>query len=405
MRILFISEYWPPFQQGGGEVSTYSIAKALAEKGIEISVLTSYFPNSKKEETLNNLKIYRRIKTGKDVSSFFSNITRSLIMPLSTKIQTKKLLKKENFDIIHYFNTGSALGNTKGKTFVHINSPVFFCPKGTLMYKDKTQCDYKCTPARFLKCFLKSKEFLKMKNKWYLKYNPGMQLFLYLHYKKRLKKLKQFKNYIAVSEFMKEKLKDNNIPENNIKVISNIVNTKELQETNNEIPKILYIGAYVENKGLLLLLNSLKEIKEPYECNLYGYGPLKEELERLSKGFPINIHGKISKEESLDLIYKHDIIVQPSLVAEALPRTLIDAMAAKKTIITTNRGAMKYLIENNKDGLVFNPEENNLTELIKQSFNKETQKRLSENAYKKITVQATKEIVTEKLLQAYKCAA
>ena len=120
------------------------LAEALAKKGLEISVLTSHFPNTKKFEIKNKVKIYRNIKTGKDPSSLISNIKRIITFPNSAKKEVKKLQK--NFDMIHYLNTTSIVGITKNKkSYCHVNSPVFFCPKGTLMYQDKRECPYKCT--------------------------------------------------------------------------------------------------------------------------------------------------------------------------------------------------------------------------------------------------------------------
>ena len=43
MKVLFISEYFPPKIKGGGEISAYLLAKNLAKR-IDVSVLTGYFP-------------------------------------------------------------------------------------------------------------------------------------------------------------------------------------------------------------------------------------------------------------------------------------------------------------------------------------------------------------------------
>ena len=43
MKILFISEYFPPKGKGGGEISCFLLAKYLVKQGVEIHVLTSKF--------------------------------------------------------------------------------------------------------------------------------------------------------------------------------------------------------------------------------------------------------------------------------------------------------------------------------------------------------------------------
>jgi len=43
MKILLVSEYFPPKIFGGGEISAALLAKNLSREGIEVSVLTSHF--------------------------------------------------------------------------------------------------------------------------------------------------------------------------------------------------------------------------------------------------------------------------------------------------------------------------------------------------------------------------
>ena len=58
MKVLLISEYFPPKTMGGGEISAYLLAKNLAKR-MDVSVLTSYFPGLKRFEIKDNIKIYR----------------------------------------------------------------------------------------------------------------------------------------------------------------------------------------------------------------------------------------------------------------------------------------------------------------------------------------------------------
>ncbi len=50
MKILLISEYFPPKIFGGGEISAWLLAKNLAKRGLDVSVLTSYFSGLEKFE-------------------------------------------------------------------------------------------------------------------------------------------------------------------------------------------------------------------------------------------------------------------------------------------------------------------------------------------------------------------
>ncbi|MEM3503634.1 MAG: hypothetical protein QW134_05370, partial [Nitrososphaeria archaeon] len=59
MRILVFSELLYP-HGGGAELATWLYAKMLAEKGFELSIVTSKFPNELSFETIGKqIKIYR----------------------------------------------------------------------------------------------------------------------------------------------------------------------------------------------------------------------------------------------------------------------------------------------------------------------------------------------------------
>ena len=413
-KILFVSEYWPPFAQGGGEISMSLLAEGLAEQGVEVSVLTSHFPGTKKFEIKNKVKIYRRLKTGKNPSSLFSNLKRVIIFPRSVKKEVNKLLTEEKFDIVYYVNTTSALGLVKKqgvKSICHVNSPVFLCPKGTLIYKDKTECSHTCNFNVFLKCFINSQEFGKLKNKYYFKLNPLFWFSLFFLHKKRQKILKKFDLIIAISEFIKNKLSKLNISKNKIKILPNIINThfflKKLQNRKNKIPKILYIGALTKSKGVLVLLESLKTIKEPYKCNLYGNGILEEELKRFIKEndlqTKIKVHKKVPFKTIPKIIADHDIVVFPSLIPEGFGRVAIEAMAAKKPLVGTKSGAIKYLIQHGKNGFIVEPGNvNQLKFYIRKLLkNKKLREKLGCHG-KKESKRFLKKVIVKKMLNLIK---
>ena len=55
MKILFVSEYYPPKIMGGGEINLALLAKALANKGMDVSVITSFHDNLERFETVDNV--------------------------------------------------------------------------------------------------------------------------------------------------------------------------------------------------------------------------------------------------------------------------------------------------------------------------------------------------------------
>ena len=279
MKVLFISEYFPPQSRGGGEISSYLLAKELANT-INIHVLTSHFPGLKKRKTKENITYHRLLKTGNDPTKIKDNIQRILNFEKSLLNELIKLDKKENYDLIHCFNISSIpavkLKNKLNKKFImHVNSPVPFCPKGTLMYKDKYVCDKKCNTKTFIDCVMNSKQTGKLSSFGLLINMVGRHRF-----NQYQKLIKNFNHYMPISNFMKKRLTMNKIDETKISVVYNINdfdNFLKLKTPNNKIPKILYLGEYSAPKGPQIILEALKDVKG-YEANFYGSGVLKKQL-------------------------------------------------------------------------------------------------------------------------------
>ena len=363
MKILLVSEYFPPKIFGGGEISAALLAKNLSREGIEVSVLTSHFNGLEKFEVKDGVKIYRRLKTGENPNSFFSNFKRAFLFPYSTKRELIKLNKKENFDIIHCMNINSIIGAAKAKKEIkkpiiaHVNSPVLFCPIGTLM-KGKKNCKEKCSFFNFLGCFFKEGKISKIQNK-YLQYNPLFAFYVYFRFKRRKSFLRKVDFFLPISNFMKNLLIRGGIPREKIAVVPNPVELEKflkLESKWHKPVKILYLGNYEKFKGPQILLQGLKEIKLEYEANFYGSGSLEKWMKNFVKennlSGKIKINRKVSYDEIPRLYQEHDILVFPSLIGEAFGRIVIEAMAAGNPVIASRIGGVVDIVGDRKTGFL-----------------------------------------------------
>ena len=136
-RVLLVSEYYPPKVFGGGEISAEHLAKGLADRGVDVSVLTSKFRGLPGYEENSGVKIHRRLSTGRGPTSM---IKRKLLFPRSIRKELKKLDEKENFDVIHFLNTTS-ITRCEKRSIATINSYGNFCPKGNMFYREKKACN------------------------------------------------------------------------------------------------------------------------------------------------------------------------------------------------------------------------------------------------------------------------
>ena len=204
MKLLFISEYFPPQIMGGGEINLFLLTKALVKKKIDVHVLTSYHKGSKRFEIMEGVKVHRRLKTGETPNSFIGNFTRSFSLPQSIVKEAIKLSNKIEFDTIHFIGVSIIAAPKLRKLNIPlvstIESYVTLCPKGDRIYYGRN-VEGMCSFIDFFMAQRKSSEIGKMKNKWYLKYNPLFLTYVYRRYRKLNNSLKSTR-LIAISKHM-----------------------------------------------------------------------------------------------------------------------------------------------------------------------------------------------------------
>ena len=361
MKILFVSEYYPPKIMGGGEINLELLATALVKKKVEVVVLTSDHPELEEIEKRDGVTIYRRLKTGKNPSELVENVKRSLLFPRSIVTEVEEILRQEKVEVIHFIGTSiiaaPQLKSCGVPLFATIESYPSLCPKGDRIFHGKTECTIKCSFTEFLSCQRDSAEIGKMKNDWYLKYNAPALSYIY-HYYRQLNGALQYCNLIAISEYVQWLLQQQGhrsmvIP-NALDITKFTVNAIKNKPKLNEKMKVLYLGSLIHSKGAQVLLEAIQGL--PVECELYGEGLLKEELQHKIQQYnlPAKIHAPVPYAEIPSLYAQADIIVFPSLWPEPFGRVAIEAMAAGKPVIGSAIGGIKETIAEDT-GILVNP--------------------------------------------------
>ena len=402
MKILFVSEYYPPKISGGGEINIASLANSLSSHGLDIFVLTSYHPGLNKFETIDGVKIIRTLKTGSNPLDFKENFKRSWYFPKSVKIVTPKIVSKFKPDIIHL--TGASLiaapqlSKLQIPLVATIESYPSLCPKGDRIYHGQEECQTRCSFRKFSDCQKKSSEIGKMKNSIYLKYNPLFKRYIYNHYQK-LNSALRYCHLIAVSKYVQELLVRHGL---NSEVIPNFVNLNEYSKfkrpKNNKL-KILYAGSLTRFKGPQTLLKAIMGID--CRCELYGEGPLKINLHNFISEHKLDaeIFDSIPHSEMPKLYSNYDVVVFPSLWPEPFGRIPIEAMASGTPVIGSNIGAVKEVIGSN--GLLFKPNDpEDLHHQLKEIQKKNVSNRLVHKGLVQVKEYSEK-IVINKLIRLY----
>jgi glycosyltransferase involved in cell wall biosynthesis len=172
---------------------------------------------------------------------------------------------------------------------------------------------------------------------------------------------------IVLLDSMKEQFSD--FKDMKVEVVSNFydkeLDEKFVEKDTNKI-NLVYLSNIMSSKGIFELIEAFEELSRKYD-NIYlniagGYiaddymsiDEVKEKFKhKISGNDRIKYIGKTFSEEKVKLLQSSDIFVLPSY-KEAVPISILEAMACENAIVTTN---YKYLPEvvKSKNGVIVEP--------------------------------------------------
>ncbi len=174
----------------------------------------------------------------------------------------------------------------------------------------------------------------------------------------------------------------------NVNQISNGIDLSSFeQESDRRFDKqVIYAGRLSKEKGTETLLEICNNLDDDVDLLILGEGPEQEKFMNINlKKKNIHYLGFQNHEKTISLIKGSDILIQPSL-SEGISTTLLEAMACKTCIITSNVGGNLELIENQENGILIDPIND---KLFNKSINQLIQdqplrEKFSESAFDKI---------------------
>lgn len=140
-----------------------------------------------------------------------------------------------------------------------------------------------------------------------------------------------------------------------------IRNSLEWDETGT--PVLGYLGRFVPEKGLNLLMGVLDQLETPWRALFVGSGVMESSLKTWAKRYPeqVRICTNVKHNEVPQYLNAMDILVAPSQTAsnwrEQFGRMLIEAFACSIPVIGSDSGEIPYVIEN--AGLVVGEKDEN----------------------------------------------
>jgi glycogen synthase len=365
MKILVISNFYPPYSFGGYEVLCRMISKFLESKGHNVQILTSSYglesPSS--DGTIHRLLSYRLDAPETPVS-----LKETIERDTGDNRSLKKVISNLKPDLVYVFDM-ARLSKSLLINMQEFNIPVVYHFSGGWFAFDW------------------------MVDNWlvYWKYNnPGNKILLHMKqkflglitrdlFKKYAKKItsidsKNIKIKYALfgSDFLrlqyKQYCKNNFLWDNSEILYDGVIDIKQFQKRTQTLNKdnllrLLYVGRVAKYKGVHTAVYAVaKLIKMKYNVSLSIAGPIidkeyGEELHKIvSEKLPVDFLGQVDYKVIQNIYSRHDVLIFPSIVDEAFGRVPIEAMAGGLAVLATGTGGSKEFLRDGENCLLFKPD-------------------------------------------------
>ncbi len=140
------------------------------------------------------------------------------------------------------------------------------------------------------------------------------------------------------------------------RVINNYVDVCQL-DLPRQSNQILFLGAFINRKGIYELLQACSELEVDFHLHLCGSGENKKVADLVSTlklEDKITFHGWVNTEQKKALLSTCSVMILPTY-NEGLPMTIIESMACGIPIITTPVGAIPEVIIEQQTGYLVEP--------------------------------------------------
>ena len=145
--------------------------------------------------------------------------------------------------------------------------------------------------------------------------------------------------------------------------------------------QIIFAGRLSSEKGIDVLCELIEILPSDINLIILGSGPKENLIKNITKP-NVDYLGYLPKNESISLIRGSDILIQPSLI-EGISSTILEAMACKVPVITTNVGGNKEIIEPDQNGILIEPDNSQklLEKILKLFASSDFKNKLINSAY------------------------
>lgn len=358
MRILFLSNFFPPARPGGYTQWCHEVSERLEGRGHTIAVLTSRYELAK--APANERSVYRVLYLEGDLAyyqplHFFTRWRKEHRQNLVFLERTVKEFAPDLIFVWGMWALSKALPALAekllpGRVVYYLSD---YWPSAADMHTRYWQSPAEHWPMRVPKCVL-GKVAMSMLAK---DTQPSLKL----------------EQVICVSAAVRDLLVEAGLPLRHAHIVHGGTDGERFLgvRSRDYAPgplKLLYAGQLVRHKGVHTAIEAMailinKQTMHRVTLSLIGSGHpdyeafLRDMVEReLLQDF-VTFHKPVSKDKMPATLQQFDVLIFPSIYDEPLARITQEAMASGLVVVGTTTGGTKEILRDGETGLTFAPED------------------------------------------------
>jgi len=401
VKILLVNKFF--YLKGGPERHISKISKILEAKGHQAIAFSM-------EDERNEPTPFGKYFVSKvDFNSPMSVGDKLRIVPrvlyfLEAKRKIEALIKEVKPDIAHLHNIAHQISPSILDSLKKFDLPVIqtlhdykvICPTYNMIAGGRV-CE-RCKGHQYYQAVL------QRCNKGSFSFSLLNSAEMYVHKLSRIYE-RNVDFFISPSDFLRNKVIQFGIDGGKIFHIPNFVDPREYSPHYEAEDYFVYFGRISEEKGLLTLIRSVRDIKSS-RLLIIGEGELRGRLEGyISEKDIANIEfsGYMGEEQLKSVIGNSMFVVVPSEWYENCPYSVLEAFALGKLVVGSNIGGIPELIEEGVDGFLFEPgNSEELSEKIAYLISRpRLREEMGRNARKKVEENYNPELYYERLMKIY----
>lgn len=363
MRVVIVSNAYPPHFIGGAELIAHSQAKGLKMRGNDVIVFAGELNNtarrySIKRDIYEGIPVNRIFLHDQDYSADFFNFYHKPVHESFCNF-----IENVSPEVVHFHNiiglSASLIHAAKSrriKTILTFHDHWGICFKNTLLTSEEEICKEfhdceRCKPSISDQGLEEVPFSLR---------NDFVRL-----------QLEDIDTFICPSDYLANFYIRAGLDKKKVRVVCNGIDIdrftklhKSKDQTKDQTKiRFSFLGYFGRHKGIHILLEALSGLKESIKenvwVNLVGDGDQKYYYERLVKELKLDklvkFWGKIEYNCIEDIYRQTDVLILPSIWPENQPVTITEAMASRIPVIATRIGGIHELVEEGKTGYLFEP--------------------------------------------------